>query len=154
MEDPRYSVSEDGTLRIAPMSDTDLGVYECMAKSPTGEVKSRSAKMIYNKQNCESLISYLLCSQEKPKFWLYYFTWDNLYYIYWKFTGQTKDESISSLEITNNNFQNLQTQFLIQYFFFWNVLPTLLYVCMYLLYFTNTLPMLLVGYYYHINNQW
>lgn len=69
MEDPRYSVSEDGTLRIAPMSDTDLGVYECMAKSPTGEVKSRSAKMIYNKQNCESLISYLLCSQEKSKFY-------------------------------------------------------------------------------------
>lgn len=90
MEDPRYSVSEDGTLRIAPMSDTDLGVYECMAKSPTGEVKSRSAKMIYNKQNCESLISYLLCSQEKPKFWFYYFTWDNFYYIYWKFTGKQK----------------------------------------------------------------
>ncbi|XP_054274117.1 peroxidasin-like isoform X2 [Macrosteles quadrilineatus] len=51
MEDPRYSVAEDGTLKIAPMSDADLGVYECMAKSPTGEVKSRSAKMIYNKRN-------------------------------------------------------------------------------------------------------
>ncbi|KAG8309246.1 hypothetical protein J6590_090756, partial [Homalodisca vitripennis] len=50
-DDPRYSVSEDGTLRIAPMSDADIGVYECMAKSPTGEVKSRSAKMIYNKRN-------------------------------------------------------------------------------------------------------
>lgn len=90
MEDPRYSVSEDGTLRIAPMSNTDLGVYECMAKSPTGEVKSRSAKMIYNKQNCESLISYLLCSQEKSKFLLYYFTWHNFYYIYWKFAGKQK----------------------------------------------------------------
>lgn len=51
MEDPRYSVSEDGTLRITPMVDSDLGVYECMAKSPVGEAKSRSAKMIYNKRS-------------------------------------------------------------------------------------------------------
>lgn len=56
MEDARYSVSDDGTLKIDPMSDLDLGVYECMAKSPTGEVKSRGAKMIYNKQNCKCLL--------------------------------------------------------------------------------------------------
>uniref|UniRef100_A0A1B6E548 Uncharacterized protein n=2 Tax=Clastoptera arizonana TaxID=38151 RepID=A0A1B6E548_9HEMI len=51
MEDPRYSINEDGTLRIASMSDQDVGVYECMAKSPVGEIKSRKAKMIYNKHN-------------------------------------------------------------------------------------------------------
>lgn len=33
------------------MSDNDLGVYECMAKSPVGEAKSRTAKMIYTKRS-------------------------------------------------------------------------------------------------------
>ncbi|RZF34069.1 hypothetical protein LSTR_LSTR015502 [Laodelphax striatellus] len=51
LADPRYTVRDDGTLMISPMSDSDLGVYECMAKNPAGEVKSRTAKMIYNKRS-------------------------------------------------------------------------------------------------------
>lgn len=56
MEDPRFSVGEDGTLKITPMLDSDLGTYECMAKSPVGEAKSRSAKMIYNKRSSKLCI--------------------------------------------------------------------------------------------------
>lgn len=99
MEDPRYSVSEDGTLRIAPMSDTDLGVYECMAKSPTGEVKSRSAKMIYNKQNCELLLFFCCCYRKfqskmyvETQFLIVLFHLTYFYFIYWMFTGRTKEE--------------------------------------------------------------
>ncbi|XP_069701170.1 peroxidasin [Periplaneta americana] len=56
MGDPRYSKLADGTLMIENAADTDVGVYECMAKSPAGEAKSRSAKMHYQK------------TKEKPHF--------------------------------------------------------------------------------------
>ena len=49
MGDPRYSKLADGTLMIENTVDSDVGVYECMAKSATGEVKSRAAKMHYQK---------------------------------------------------------------------------------------------------------
>ncbi|GLH03915.1 Peroxidasin, partial [Gryllus bimaculatus] len=47
--DPRYSKLSDGTLMIENAVDSDIGVYECMAKNPAGEVKSRQAKMNYQK---------------------------------------------------------------------------------------------------------
>ncbi len=43
--DSRYQVLRDGTLMIENASDNDTGSYECMAKSPAGEVKSRQVKM-------------------------------------------------------------------------------------------------------------
>ncbi|PSN40372.1 Peroxidasin, partial [Blattella germanica] len=56
MGDPRYSKLADGTLMIENALDSDVGVYECMAKSPAGEAKSRAAKMHYQK------------TREKPHF--------------------------------------------------------------------------------------
>ncbi|KAL1130925.1 hypothetical protein AAG570_012166 [Ranatra chinensis] len=49
VSDPKYSLRPDGSLVIAPMTDTDVGVYECMAKSPYGEIKSRGAKINYRR---------------------------------------------------------------------------------------------------------
>jgi peroxidase len=49
MGDPRYSKLPDGTLMIENILDSDVGVYECMAKSPAGEAMSRSARMLYQK---------------------------------------------------------------------------------------------------------
>jgi hypothetical protein len=59
MGDPRYSKLSDGTLMIENTVDSDMGVYECMAKSPAGEAKSRAAKMHYQKTKGESCISAL-----------------------------------------------------------------------------------------------
>jgi hypothetical protein len=59
MGDPRYSKLSDGTLMIENTLDSDVGVYECMAKSPAGEVKSRAAKMHYQKTKGASYISAL-----------------------------------------------------------------------------------------------
>lgn len=50
MADSRYSVLKDGTLMIERTSERDMGVYECVARSPVGEVKSRSARMEPHKQ--------------------------------------------------------------------------------------------------------
>jgi hypothetical protein len=44
-QDPKYQVLQDGTLMIENATDSDMGSYECMAKSPAGEVKSRSVHM-------------------------------------------------------------------------------------------------------------
>ncbi|XP_042897805.1 peroxidasin [Parasteatoda tepidariorum] len=46
-EGERYSILTDGTLMITEAQDLDAGVYECMAKNPAGEIKSRAAKMHY-----------------------------------------------------------------------------------------------------------
>ncbi|GBN61603.1 Peroxidasin [Araneus ventricosus] len=48
-QDERYSILDDGTLMITEAQDLDEGVYECMAKNPAGEIKSRAAKMHYLK---------------------------------------------------------------------------------------------------------
>jgi peroxidase len=53
MGDPRYSKLSDGTLMIENTLDSDMGVYECMAKSPAGEAKSRAAKMHHQKTKGE-----------------------------------------------------------------------------------------------------
>jgi hypothetical protein len=56
MGDPRYSKLSDGTLMIENTLDSDVGVYECMAKNPAGEAKSRAAKMLYQKTKGEPYI--------------------------------------------------------------------------------------------------
>jgi peroxidase len=53
--DPRYSVLKDGTLMIENALLEDVGVYECMAKNPAGDVKSRSAVMRVSGATGESL---------------------------------------------------------------------------------------------------
>ncbi|XP_049884964.1 peroxidasin [Pectinophora gossypiella] len=42
----RYEIMENGTLMIHEADETDVGVFECMAKNPAGEVRSKPAKMI------------------------------------------------------------------------------------------------------------
>ncbi|XP_063223547.1 peroxidasin isoform X7 [Bacillus rossius redtenbacheri] len=49
LADPRYSKLADGTLMIQNTVDADVGVYECMAKNPAGEAKSRAATINYQK---------------------------------------------------------------------------------------------------------
>ncbi|XP_065572680.1 peroxidasin-like isoform X2 [Artemia franciscana] len=44
-DDPRLQILENGTLIIENASSNDFGSYECMAKSPLGEVKSRTVRM-------------------------------------------------------------------------------------------------------------
>uniref|UniRef100_A0A646QDL0 Peroxidasin n=1 Tax=Hemiscolopendra marginata TaxID=943146 RepID=A0A646QDL0_9MYRI len=44
----RYNLLNDGTLMIENTQASDQGFYECMAKNPLGEVKSRKAKMQYS----------------------------------------------------------------------------------------------------------
>lgn len=44
-DESKYQILQDGTLMIENASDSDMGSYECMAKSPAGEVKSRSVHM-------------------------------------------------------------------------------------------------------------
>lgn len=46
MKDEKYSIMENGSLVIKHTDDSDSGHYECMAKNPDGEVKSRPARMI------------------------------------------------------------------------------------------------------------
>ncbi|KAJ9586071.1 hypothetical protein L9F63_020268, partial [Diploptera punctata] len=65
MGDPRYSKLADGTLMIENAVDSDVGVYECMAKSIAGEAKSRAAQMHYQKTRGHDNHSF---DQEKPHF--------------------------------------------------------------------------------------
>lgn len=43
---PKYTVQDDGTLVVSSTSEADLGIYECMAKSPYGISKSKPAKIV------------------------------------------------------------------------------------------------------------
>lgn len=45
----------DGSLRIENSRDTDIGQYECMAKTPDGDIKSRPARMIVTKPDTGKL---------------------------------------------------------------------------------------------------
>lgn len=45
---PKYSIKEDGTLIVSSMTDSDMGVYECMVKSPNGVTKSQAAKTLFH----------------------------------------------------------------------------------------------------------
>lgn len=51
MNDPRYDLLADGTLRIANANTDLVGDYECMAQNIVGETKSRSVRMAVNSQN-------------------------------------------------------------------------------------------------------
>lgn len=44
--DQKFQLLEDGTLKIDNTIEDDEGFYECVAKSPMGETKSNSAKMV------------------------------------------------------------------------------------------------------------
>lgn len=44
--DPKYSVKDDGSLVVSSMTDKDMGIYECMVKSPYGVSKSQAAKTL------------------------------------------------------------------------------------------------------------
>ncbi|XP_063930997.1 peroxidasin isoform X2 [Zophobas morio] len=46
MNNDKYTIMENGSLRIKNTDDNDRGHYECMAKNSDGEVKSRPARMI------------------------------------------------------------------------------------------------------------
>ncbi|EEB18896.1 Thyroid peroxidase precursor, putative [Pediculus humanus corporis] len=43
--DGRHSILKDGTLMIESTLDEDLGTYECVAKSPLGQIKSKQVRM-------------------------------------------------------------------------------------------------------------
>lgn len=53
----RFSIMDDGSLRIENSQDTDIGQYECMAKTPEGEIKSRPARMIVTKPETGNITS-------------------------------------------------------------------------------------------------
>lgn len=59
----RYSIMEDGSLRIENSQDTDIGQYECMAITPDAEIKSRPARMIVTKPENGKYINTLICKQ-------------------------------------------------------------------------------------------
>ncbi|XP_063632810.1 peroxidasin [Cydia splendana] len=42
----RYEVQSNGSLMIHNVDETDVGVFECMAKNPSGEARSRPARMM------------------------------------------------------------------------------------------------------------
>ncbi|XP_054710141.1 peroxidasin-like [Uloborus diversus] len=65
-QEERYSILSDGTLMITETQDLDAGVYECMAKNPAGEIKSRPAKMHYLSSK-ENKINGFLKFTEQPK---------------------------------------------------------------------------------------
>ncbi|XP_024082908.1 peroxidasin homolog, partial [Cimex lectularius] len=50
MTNPKYHVKEDGTLIVSSTTSADLGVYECMAQSPYGSLKSDAATMKHKKK--------------------------------------------------------------------------------------------------------
>lgn len=42
----RYEVMDNGTLMVHAADENDIGIFECAAKNPAGEVRSRPARMI------------------------------------------------------------------------------------------------------------
>ncbi len=48
MENPRYHLLQDGTLRITDVNADLAGDYECMAQNVVGETKSRPVRMAIN----------------------------------------------------------------------------------------------------------
>ncbi|XP_018333589.1 peroxidasin [Agrilus planipennis] len=64
-QDDRYKIMDDGSLMIKNSEDKDEGTYECMVKSPQGEVHSQPAKMIVVKDNDNE---YRDADPQKPTF--------------------------------------------------------------------------------------
>ncbi|XP_030760728.1 LOW QUALITY PROTEIN: peroxidasin-like [Sitophilus oryzae] len=55
-DDNKYKMMENGTLMIQFTEESDNGFYECLAKNPEGEVRSRPARMVvYPSQNEEGI---------------------------------------------------------------------------------------------------
>ena len=46
IDSSRYEVMDNGTLMVHNADQNDVGVFECAAKNPAGEVKSKPAKMM------------------------------------------------------------------------------------------------------------
>lgn len=42
----RYEIMENGTLMVHRADESDVGMFECMAKNKVGETRSRPARMI------------------------------------------------------------------------------------------------------------
>lgn len=42
---PRYEIIDNGTLMVHGIDEKDVGIFECMAKNPNGEVMSKPARM-------------------------------------------------------------------------------------------------------------
>lgn len=47
-DDKKYKLMDNGTLMIQNTDESDGGFYECLAKNPEGEVRSRPARMVIN----------------------------------------------------------------------------------------------------------
>lgn len=45
-DDRKFKLMDNGTLMVADTDETDDGFYECLAKNPEGEVRSRRARMV------------------------------------------------------------------------------------------------------------
>lgn len=52
-DEKKYKLMENGTLIIRNSDDSDMGYYECLAKNPEGEVRSRKARMLVYPQVLE-----------------------------------------------------------------------------------------------------
>lgn len=89
MTDSRYSVLKDGTLMIERTSERDVGVYECVAKNPMGQVKSRSARMESHQHNLgkyifreNSMIKFfVLCRNYKNDGWGEKMKWGKVFLV-------------------------------------------------------------------------
>lgn len=46
LESSRYELMDNGTLMVHEADENDIGIFECMAKNPAGEVLSKPAKML------------------------------------------------------------------------------------------------------------
>lgn len=47
-DNTRYQIYENGSLIVHDADETDMGVFECMAKNPSGKVHSKPATMTIN----------------------------------------------------------------------------------------------------------
>lgn len=52
-DERKYKLMENGTLIIRNTEESDVGYYECLAKNPEGEVRSRKARMLVHSQVLE-----------------------------------------------------------------------------------------------------
>lgn len=68
VDNPRYHLLEDGTLRIENVNYDLAGEYECMAQNVIGETKSRPVRMAINYQsNSLPRINDIYNRPKKPK---------------------------------------------------------------------------------------
>lgn len=58
LDSTRYEVMNNGSLMVHNADETDVGVFECMAKNPTGKVHSRPARMMMQVHPQENGISF------------------------------------------------------------------------------------------------